>query len=227
MKKKNKSKAFRVLCGVIAFLIFSVCAIPLIAVDTAPDEGTQETTPSATHEETTVPETTEQGYTDIPEPNEPTTPIVEKPKSTGLERYSEPYSYTTYELDLLSRLVQAEGGGESYATKLKIASVVMNRVRDYRFPNTIEEVIYEPNQFSVTFLEIKGQAMIDFPATEASKKAAKDVLENGSVLPHEVLFFYAEYCTEPWLTSRAVYGTYDSTVFAYSHSEEGEFCSIQ
>lgn len=49
---------------------------------------------------------------------------------------------------LLAVLVMAEAGNQDLAGKRLIVDVVLNRVRDSRFPNTIEEVIYEDNQFS-------------------------------------------------------------------------------
>ena len=127
------------------------------------------------------------------------------------------YTYTEEELDLLSRLIYSEGGTESYETKLKIGSVVMNRVSDPDFPDTIREVIYQKNQFSVTTHKIDGVIMIDRPADEESKRAAKEVLDYGSILPPDVQVFYAKYISnvKNWVISRKVYEVCDNTVFAY------------
>lgn len=125
------------------------------------------------------------------------------------------YNYTEEELDLLARLIYSEGGIESYETQLKIGSVVMNRVDDPYFPNTIREVIYQKNQFSVTFTRIDGVIMIDRPADEEAKKAAYEILNYGSVLPKDVQVFYEKSITTGWVASREPYGTYDHTTFAY------------
>ena len=53
------------------------------------------------------------------------------------------------ELELLAMLVRAEAGDQSAEGKQAVAGVVLNRVDDPRFPNTITEVIYAPKQFSV------------------------------------------------------------------------------
>ena len=129
------------------------------------------------------------------------------------------YSYTEEELDILSRLIYAEGGSESYDTQLKIGSVVLNRLDDPNFPNSIKEVIYEPNQFSVTTLRIDEVIMIDLPASEQSKKVAWEVLNYGSILPKEVQVFYRNGCKDKWVTSRETYEVADKTVFAYIHSK--------
>ena len=147
---------------------------------------------------------------EIPEPIlEETSVEIEEPEFVSY------YTYTEEELDLLARLVFSESGGEDYDTKLKVASVVMNRVEDSYFPNTIEEVIYQPSQFSVTVITIDGVVMIDRPADEESYKAAKEVLDYGSILPSTVQVFYATYCTEPWVNSRATYEICGNTVFAH------------
>ena len=125
------------------------------------------------------------------------------------------YNYTEEELDLLARLIYSEGGIESYDTQLKIGSVVMNRVDDPYFPNTIREVIYQKNQFSVTFTKLDGVIMIDRPADEGAKKAALEILTYGSVLPPKVQVFYEKSITTGWIASRETYGTFDHTTFAY------------
>ena len=125
------------------------------------------------------------------------------------------YNYTEEELDLLARLIYSEGGIESYDTQLKIGSVVMNRVDDPYFPNTIREVIYQKNQFSVTFTKLDGVIMIDRPADEEAKKAAYEILNYGSVLPPKVQVFYEKSITTGWVASREPYGTFDRTTFAY------------
>lgn len=53
------------------------------------------------------------------------------------------------ELELLAILVRAEAGNQPAEGKQAVAGVVLNRVEDPRFPNTITEVIYAPKQFSV------------------------------------------------------------------------------
>lgn len=46
--------------------------------------------------------------------------------------------------------VYMEARGEPYAGKLAVAYTKMNRITDPRWPNTIEDVIFQPHQFSWT-----------------------------------------------------------------------------
>ena len=49
---------------------------------------------------------------------------------------------------LLAHLILCEAGGESYAGKLAVGAVVINRMLNGAFPDTIVGVIYQRNQFS-------------------------------------------------------------------------------
>lgn len=56
------------------------------------------------------------------------------------------------EMELIAQLVQAEAGNQDLMGKRLVVDVVLNRVDDPRFPDTVEEVIFQkdPVQFSVT-----------------------------------------------------------------------------
>lgn len=56
-------------------------------------------------------------------------------------------SYKESDLRLLASIIYCEAGGESYAGKLAVGIVVMNRKSSNQFPNTIKGVIYQKNQF--------------------------------------------------------------------------------
>lgn len=55
-------------------------------------------------------------------------------------------------MELVAQLVQAEAGNQDLTGKRYVVDVVLNRRDDPRFPNTVEEVIFQkdPVQFSVT-----------------------------------------------------------------------------
>lgn len=53
------------------------------------------------------------------------------------------------EKELLAQLVEAEAGNQDLEGKRRVVDVVLNRVDDPRFPNTVEEVIFQKGQFSV------------------------------------------------------------------------------
>lgn len=230
MKKKTQRLISRIILGVLSLYVILCLILPFMvySANSTGDLYTSDPT-TPTIEETLVTEPPEEeeptSTVDIPlipvETESTEEPTVESTLETlpetkpEVQRYSEPFSYTEQELDLLSRLVESEGGTESYYTRLMIASVVINRVNDPKFPNTLREVIYAKSQFSVTTVYKNGIPMIDHPASEESIEAAREILEYGSVIPQDVQVFYAKGCRESWVTSRVTYDTVDDTVFAY------------
>lgn len=53
------------------------------------------------------------------------------------------------EMELIAQLVHAEAGNQDLTGKRYVVDVVLNRVDSSRFPNSVEEVIFQENQFSV------------------------------------------------------------------------------
>lgn len=89
------------------------------------------------------------------------------------------------ELILLAKLVETEAGNEPYEGKLAVASVVMNRVNDGSYPNTVKGVIYEPYQFSPA----RNGKLEKATASKDSIKAAKAALSGENNVPGAVYFF--------------------------------------
>lgn len=50
---------------------------------------------------------------------------------------------TNSNVDLLARLIHGEARGEPYEGMVAVGAVVLNRVKDSRFPNSIAGVIYQ------------------------------------------------------------------------------------
>lgn len=57
-------------------------------------------------------------------------------------------SYSDQDYEVLTRIVQAEAGICDTRGKILVANVVLNRVRDPEFPDTITDVVYQKSQFS-------------------------------------------------------------------------------
>ena len=49
---------------------------------------------------------------------------------------------------MLMKIAMAEAGGEDLTGKALVMNVVINRIRDKEFPDTVEEVIFQQGQFS-------------------------------------------------------------------------------
>ena len=55
--------------------------------------------------------------------------------------------YDAEDLKWLSHIIYAEAGNQSMVGQICVGNVVLNRVRDDRFPDTVETVVFSPNQF--------------------------------------------------------------------------------
>lgn len=91
-------------------------------------------------------------------------------------------SYSDYDLDLLARVIYAEAGCYWIPdwVQLYVGSVVLNRVDSDIYPNTIEEVLYDPGQYVPVSFE-------NATPDERTISNARQLLENGSILPPDVL----------------------------------------
>lgn len=55
--------------------------------------------------------------------------------------------YDANDLKWLSHIINAEAGNQSMLGQICVGNVVLNRVKDSRFPDTVEAVVFSPNQF--------------------------------------------------------------------------------
>jgi len=98
-------------------------------------------------------------------------------------------SITEYEIELLTRIVYHEARGESELGKRAVAEVVLNRVRNERFPNTIYNVLNAPNQF-VPVAELSSMSIYEQESYQSCRDAVEIVLKsNTTVLDDDVVYF--------------------------------------
>ena len=88
------------------------------------------------------------------------------------------------ELDLLARLIQEEAGSDWCTDELQraVGSVVLNRMDDKRYPDTMHGVIDQKGQYST------AKRLDKTTPTERVRKNAEYLLANGSTLPEDVIF---------------------------------------
>lgn len=88
---------------------------------------------------------------EIPAPNWEPIPIEEEQEEPEEEPVKTsqyvPREFTYEEAQMLMRIAQAEAGNQGIEGMIMVMAVVLNRVEDEDFPNTIEEVIFQPHQF--------------------------------------------------------------------------------
>ena len=92
--------------------------------------------------------------------------------------------HADYDTDLwyLSRVIQTESGFCTQEMQEAVGSVVLNRVADDRFPDSIESVITQPGQYST------ASYLASVEPTQEAINVAVDLLENGSKLPADIIY---------------------------------------
>ena len=88
---------------------------------------------------------------------------------------------------LLARTIYALGKNESYQTKLKLGSVVMNRLENDWFPDDLGAVLEDPQQFP---------AGSRYDAD--SLRAAHELISGKRALRSDALYYQAADASEPW-----------------------------
>lgn len=99
------------------------------------------------------------------------------------------FSITDEEIEMLKYIVEQETRGGSYKHKCIVTNVILNRVEDKRFPNTVREVLLQKNQFSSIWNYYQKKREPD----ERTERAVNDVLNgrvedesNGSLFFHSM-----------------------------------------
>ena len=95
-----------------------------------------------------------------------------------------PTRFTASEIELLEKIVHAEARGEDEKGQILVANVILNRLESPDYPDTIEEVIFQPNQFEPTK---NGMLEIAQPQ-EITKNAVKQAIA-GQNFSQGALFF--------------------------------------
>lgn len=126
----------------------------------------------------------------------------------GMTLSSSASSQSSSDLYLLAKCVYAEARGEPYTGQVAVAAVILNRVKNPSFPNTISGVIYQKGAFTAV---TDGQ--INLTPNSTAYKAAQDAL-NGWDPTYGCIYYYnPATATSSWIWSRQTVVTIGNHVF--------------
>lgn len=106
--------------------------------------------------------------------------------------------YNSDELYWLSRIIEAEAGGEILEGKIAVGNVVLNRVASNQYPNTIYGVIFD-FKHGIQFTPAYTGTVYNTPSQE-SIIAAKICLEGYEIVPGVMFFFNPRIATSNWIS---------------------------
>lgn len=100
---------------------------------------------------------------------------------------------------ILAKMISGEARGEPYIGQVAVGGVILNRVRDKRFPNTIYGVCFQPGAFDA----VRDGQYYSHP-NQDSIRAARDAL-NGWDPTHGALYYWnPATATSRWIWTRNI-----------------------
>ena len=106
--------------------------------------------------------------------------------------------YNSTDLYWLSRIIQAEAGGESITGMIAVGNVVLNRKASKQYPNTVYGVIFDRNG-GTQFSPVSMGTIYNTPS-ERSIIAAKICLEGYSIDNNILFFMNPRIATNNWIS---------------------------
>ncbi|MCG8402892.1 MAG: spore cortex-lytic enzyme [Firmicutes bacterium] len=113
------------------------------------------------------------------------------------------------DITLLARVIEAEAADEPYAGKVAVGAVVLNRVSNSAFPNTLASVVYQPHAF-----ESVSNGQINRPLTKESINAARQAMSGWDPTGGATFFWNPAKQVTPWIWSRQIIQRIGRHVFA-------------
>ena len=110
----------------------------------------------------------------------------------------------TSDVQLLARAINGEARGEPYEGQVAVGAVILNRVKDSKFPNTIAGVIYQSGAFTAV-----ADGQINVPIAQGSTvlKAAQDAMNGWDPTGGAIYYFNPNTATNKWIWSRPLIKT--------------------
>lgn len=110
----------------------------------------------------------------------------------------------TSDVQLIARAINGEARGELYEGQVAVGAVILNRVKDSRFPNSISGVIYQAGAFTAV---ADGQINASISESSTVFKAAQDALNGWDPTSGCVYYFNPATATNKWIWSRPLVKT--------------------
>ena len=109
---------------------------------------------------------------------------IDNPDSGLIARTHDVHMYAQEDADLIKRIALAEGETEGADGMWMIMSVIINRLNDPEFPDTVQGVVYQKNVFSC----LKDGNFAKAKTTTPEAEEAWSRIEAGDVCPEIVAF---------------------------------------
>jgi len=103
------------------------------------------------------------------------------------------------DVELLTRVIHGEARGEDFEGQVAVGAVVLNRLKDPRFPKTMRAVVYQSGAFTAV-----DDKQIQLDPNDQSYKAAEAALSGQDPTNGALFYFNPRLATDRWIKSRSV-----------------------
>ena len=110
---------------------------------------------------------------------------------------------------LLAKTIYAEGRGEPYTGQVAIGAVILNRVRDNAFPNTVSGVVYQKHAFTAV-----SDGQINLTPNDTAVRAARDAINGWDPTGGALYYYNPAVATSSWIFDRQTVTVIGRHVFA-------------
>ena len=111
------------------------------------------------------------------------------------------FSLEDQEYQVLLKIVEAEAGCEDTEGRMLVANVVMNRVRNGYFPNTVTEVVYQRQDGTAQFSPVSDGRIDTVTVSQGTIDAVARVM-NGEDISQGALFFRSVRSRSGWFDQK-------------------------
>lgn len=142
--------------------------------------------------------------------------LQDKSDTIYMEEVLSDHGMTWEDYDTLTRIVEAEAGGEDENGKMLVACVVLNRVADEAFPDSVQEVVFQKSHGVTQFTPISDGRFYQVKVSEDTKEAVRQVL-SGEDISQGALYFVSRKGADP--DRMAWFDRHLTFLFAYGGHE--------
>lgn len=96
--------------------------------------------------------------------------------------------YSDEDIRILTTVIYYEAGNTTEQLRQYVAQVVLNRVGDSRFPNTIKDVINQRGQYNTKYTTVSAAQAINSTAYKTCEQSAKAAMMGKVNMPSNVLY---------------------------------------
>ena len=101
------------------------------------------------------------------------------------------------DINLMVHVVNGEARGEPFKGQVAIAAVILNRLKDSRFPNTIPGIVYQPGAFTCV-----SDGQINLQPKQSCYRAVMKALHGADPSQGAVYYYNPATATSSWIWSR-------------------------